>query len=544
MSGLMMDVPMLLSGLIDYAAEYHGDTEIVGRKIDDSIHRYTYREAQGRIKRLARSLKRLGVKQGDHVGSIAWSTHRHFELFYAVPGIGAALHTTNPRLFSEQIIYIINHAEDSVLFMDRATLEVIEPVASKLKTVKHFVLMTERSKMPETSLPNLLCYEDLLEQEDDEFDWPVLNERSVSCICYTSGTTGNPKGVVYSHRANVLQTMFVAAGFNMPRTKNGGLEVLMPNAPMFHGNAWNMPFIAAYTGSKLVLPGRNLSPEKIYQLMEVEGVTVSVGVPTIWLTLVAWMEKHNKHFSSLRQIISSGTAPPESLVKKLVENFNVDFTQSYGMTEAMYATICTMSPGGNEQTQAEQIGFRMRSGRAAYGVQMRIVDEQEVELPKNGVSVGHLRLRGPWVSNSYLKGEGGNPLDAEGWLKTGDMAVIDQRGQVKIVDRHKDVIKSGGEWISSIQLEDAAMSHPEVKQAAAIGIYHPKWQERPMLIVVCLEGSQLAESELMDHLRERLANWCLPDMIKFSDELPLSGTGKIDKALLRSQFKEYVLPKM
>jgi acyl-CoA synthetase (AMP-forming)/AMP-acid ligase II len=542
MKGLMMEMPLLLSGLIDYAAQHHPKTEIVARTIEGDLHRYTYAEAGRRIKRLAKALLRLGVTPGMRVASLAWNTHRHFEMFYGVTGTGAVLHTVNPRLFADQLVYIINHAEDAFIFCDAATVPVLEAIAPRLATVKGYVVMADEARMPQAKLPNLLCEETLLAAEDDDYEWPQFDEREASTICYTSGTTGNPKGVVYSHRAAVLQTMIAASFDFLPGHKHGTLEVMMPMAPMFHGNAWNMPYLCCYVGAKLVLPGRNYEPDKLYELFESEGVTITAGVPTFWLILADWMERNGKKFSTLRATLSSGTAPPRALVAKLEKDFGVETMQAWGMTEALMATSCSLRPGHADLPFERRLDYRMKSGRGVFGVKTRIVDDAERELPQDGKAFGHLRVKGPWIASGYLKGEGGDALDAEGWLKTGDMATIDAEGHVFLTDRAKDVIKSGGEWISSIELEDAALSHPEVLQAAVIAVPHAKWQERPLLLVVRKAGSHLTAEALLDYLRPRLARWWLPDAVEFVDKFPMTATGKIYKLSLREQYRDYRLP--
>jgi len=538
MQGLMMDMPLLISGLIQYAADYHGEAEVVARDIEGDIYRYTYAEAHPRIKRMALALKGLGMKSGDRVGTLAWNTHRHWEMFYAAPGMGYVLHTINPRLFPEQLVYIMNHAEDRLLFIDRGTLPLVEAIAPKLTTVEAYVVMSSPERMPETKLNNVHCYEELLAAETDAgFVWPVFDEKCASTICYTSGTTGNPKGVVYTHRAALLQTMVLSSFDFLPGHLEGVREVMMPMAPLFHGNGWNMPFTAPYTGSKLVLPGRNYEPDKLYELLEGEKVTLTAGVPSFWLILLDWLGRSGKEFSALRTTLSSGSAPPRAMVEKLKKNYNVDYIQAWGMTEALGCSMPSLRPGSDTLTDSEKIDRRMVSGRACFGTALRIVDDAGNELPRDGKTIGHLRAKGPWVASGYMKLNEG--LDRDGWLITGDMAVIDPLGHVTLTDRSKDVIKSGGEWISSIQLEDVALSHPEVLQAAVIAIAHEKWQERPLLLVVRKKGSTLDAKTLLDHMRPKIASWWVPDAVEFLDEFPMTGTGKVQKMAPRDKFKGY-----
>ncbi|HYM30522.1 MAG TPA: long-chain fatty acid--CoA ligase [Candidatus Cybelea sp.] len=544
MQGLIMDMPLSISALIDYAAEFHGTAEIVARTIEGGLHRYTYKDAHLRSKKLAQALHRMGVKQGERIGSLAWNTHRHLEMFYGVSGMGAVLHTVNPRLFPDQLVYIINHAEDSYLFIDALTLPMAEQIAPRLTTVKAFVMMTEKALMPpNTKLANLMCYEELLAREDGAYEWPVLDEKTASTICYTSGTTGNPKGVVYSHRSALLVTLLFTSFLGIGG-KNGSAEVLMPMAPMFHGNAWQFPYLAPMTGAKLVLPGRNYEPEMLYDLIESEQVTLTCGVPTMWLILTDWLDRQGKKFSKLRMTLSSGSAPPRALVEKLERDYGVELMQAWGMTEALGGSSATMYPGTADLPFEQRIDRRMKSGRAIFGVKYRIVDDTGRALPHDGKAFGHLRVKAPWVSSGYFKGEGGSALDDDGWLKTGDMATIDGQGHIQLTDRSKDVIKSGGEWISSIELENVAMGHAEVMQAAVIAVAHPKWQERPLLIVVRKQGSALDGRVLLDYMRSKVASWWMPDDVVFVDQMPMTATGKIHKLTLRERFKDYRLPEM
>jgi 3-(methylthio)propionyl---CoA ligase len=462
MQGLMMDMPLLISGLIQYAADYHGEAEIVAREIEGDIHRYTYADAHPRIKRMALALKRLGMKPGDRVGTLAWNTHRHFEMFYAAPGMGNVLHTVNPRLFPEQIVYILNHAEDRLLFIDRATLPIVEAIAPELKTIEAYIVMSPRERMPETKLANVHCYEELLEKESGAgFAWPLFDEKSASTICYTSGTTGNPKGVIYSHRAAILQTMTCCNFDFLPGHVEGVREVMMPMAPLFHGNGWNMPFTAPYTGSKLVLPGRNYEPDKLYELLEGEKVTLSAGVPSFWLILLDWLGRTGNKFTTLRATLSSGSAPPRAMVEKLKREYNIDYIQAWGMTEALGCSMPGLRPGSEPLSDKEKFDRRMVSGRACFGTHLRVVDDGGEELPRDGKTVGHLRAKGPWVASGYMKLDEG--LDRDGWLITGDMAVIDPQGHGvarEVQSLSQLLLNSHNVSLRSIRLRDEETTSP------------------------------------------------------------------------------------
>ena len=530
-----MDVPLLVSSMIEHAAQCHGDTEIVARQVDGSIHRYTYRAACARSKRLARVLMTLGVQAGERIASLAWNTHHHFELFYGVSGIGAVLHTVNPRLFDKQIVYVINHAEDRTVFVDAATLGIAERIAPDLPQVRQWVFMGAPGSMPASSLPGLLDYEVLLAGQGELLEWPSFDERWAASICYTSGSTGDPKGVAYSHRSAMLSAMCMSLADMIGGYVPGSLEVVMPIAAMFHGNAWQMVYSAPMNGHKLVLPGRAFEPEKILELLVGEGVTIAAAVPTVWHSIVDHLEKESTGLGlgKLRAAMMAGARPPASLIEKLERNHGLMVSQTWGMTEALGGTKATVAPGANDlPLEADTLPPRRRQGRANFLVTLRLLDENGRVLPHEGMHVGHLHLRGPYVAAGYFGDVGKASFD---WLDSGDLARVFADGSIEIVDRAKDVIKSGGEWISTLQLEAGAISHPAVLYAAAVGIPHPKWQERPLLMVVCRADASVSDTELRALVATQLASWWMPDEIRFVTQIPLTGTGKIDKKTLRQQ---------
>jgi len=540
MRGLMMDTPLMISSLLQYAADYHGEREIVSRMLDGSIHRTNYRETHGRAQKLANALEKLGVKSGDRVATIAWNNHRHFEIYFAVPGIGAVCHTINPRLFGEQIVYIANHAEDTYVFLDLTFVPLVEGIANELTSVKGYVLMCGADEMPATSLTNVMCYEDLLAAESDHYDWPVFDENTASSLCYTSGTTGNPKGVLYSHRSTVLHT-FCVMGADTIAIANR--DTLLAIVPMFHANCWGTPYACAGCGAKIVYPGPFMDGDKLHEMIEAEGVTVALGVPTVWLGLINHMQATGKRIDTLERTVIGGTAIPESMMKTLEDDYGIEVFHAWGMTETSPLGTTGRLKAGDELLSAEtRTALKLKQGRGVYGVEMKIVDEDGNTLPRDGKASGELMIRGPWIAKGYLKGEGGDMLDADGWFPTGDVSTLDASGRMHITDRAKDVIKSGGEWISSIELENTAMGHPGVGEAAVIGMPHPKWDERPLLIVVPAEGSNVTREALIDYLAEKVAKWWLPDDVVFTDELPHTPTGKVLKTRLREIYADYTLP--
>lgn len=534
----MQDHPLLVSSLLEHAAHNHGETEIVSLPVEGGVHRYTYADCAGRTKQLAKALLRLGVEEGDRVATLAWNTYRHFELFYAVPGIGAICHTVNPRLFEEQITYIVNHAEDRFIFLDTSFVDLVERLSNQLPSVEGYVVMTDREHMPQTTLSNVLCYEELLSEEDSDFAWPQLDENTASSLCYTSGTTGNPKGVLYSNRSTILHT-YAANGPDAHAMS--ARDVVMPVAPMFHANSWGIPYGVAAAGAKLVLPGRDVSGKIIHALIKEEGVTHSAAVPTVWLDYLNLVEESGEGVGSLDRAIIGGTAVPRVMYERF-HALGVMVRQGWGMTETSpLGTMGALKRGMENLPKEEQLDILVKQGRSLFGVEMRIVDDEGGVLPRDGEAFGHIQIRGPWVISSYFRHDE-VVVDDDGWFNTGDVGKIDPLGYMQITDRSKDVIKSGGEWISSIDLENAAMAHPCVAEAAVIGVYHPKWDERPLLVVVPKEGASPSAGELIEFLREKVVKWWLPDDVVFIDELPHTATGKVQKMALREIYKNYKLP--
>ncbi|MBY0325216.1 MAG: fatty-acid--CoA ligase [Reyranella sp.] len=541
MFGLMQDRPLLIQQLIEHAAQNHGDTEIVSRRVEGDIHRYTYRDARVRAKKVAEALLALGIAPGDRIGTLAWNGYRHFELYYGISGMGAVCHTINPRLFPEQIVYIVNHAEDRLLFVDLNLLPAVEKLLPELKTVRHVVAMTDRAHLPkDCKIPNLLVYEELLADKPGTYEWPEFDEHTASSLCYTSGTTGNPKGVLYHHRSTLLH----AYGSALPDTLNlSARSVVLPVVPMFHVNAWGLPYSAALVGAKLVFPGPALDGASLYDLFEKEGVTFTAGVPTVWLALLQHMQANKLKLSTLKYAVIGGSAAPPAMIETFDKEFGVEVLHAWGMSE-MSPLGSVNHPKAKHATLPadELLAVRLKQGRPPFGVDMKIVDDAGNELPRDGKAFGDLLVRGPWITSGYFKGEGGEVLRDGNWFPTGDVATLDPDGYMQITDRSKDVIKSGGEWISSIDLENAAMAHPEVAEAAVIGIRHPKWDERPLLIIHRKPGATVDKKELIEFLGTKVAKWWLPDDVQFVDAIPHTATGKILKTRLREDFKDYKLP--
>jgi 3-(methylthio)propionyl---CoA ligase len=532
-TGLMMDRPLLLSDVIEHAALQFGQVEVVSRETHGPLIRYTYADCARRARQLAHALAGLGLQAGQAVGTIAWNNHRHLEAYYAVSGSGMVMHTCNPRLHPQQLIYIINHAEDQVVLFDATFAPLIQGIAAHCPQVRAWVCLADAEHMPAVEgVANVLAYETLIGPCSDAFDWPRFDERTAAAICYTSGTTGNPKGAMYTHRAIVLNAL---SGCLPGVLSIGPMETLLPVVPMFHINAWCLPYAAPLAGAKLVLPGPKLDGQSLYELMESEGVTVSAGVPTIWQGLLAHVEQNGLRFSTMRRTGVGGSAMPQALIARFMDGYQVEVRHGWGMTETTaVATIGALPPESVHWTPAQRHALIAKQGKAVFGTEIKVVDETGATLPRDGTSQGELMVRGHWIVSSYFKGEQ-SPL-VDGWFPTGDIATIDADGVMQIRDRTKDVIKTGGEWISSIDLESAAVAHPAVAMAAVIGVKHPKWDERPLLFVVRKLGQSLEKEEILAFLAERVPKWWVPDDVVFLDSLPVGGTGKVQKGDLRKAY--------
>lgn len=537
MQAEMMNMPLLVSSILRHAETVYGNNEIVSRLPEGGIWRYTYAAAASRTRSLANALIRLGVRHQDRVATLAWNTHRHYELYYAVSGSGAIIHTVNPRLFPEQIVYILNHAGDEVLFFDVAFLPVIEKIRPELTGVKHFVALTSREHMPQSPLP-LLCYEEVIAAESESFDWPVLHEGLASALCYTSGTTGHPKGVLFGHRSTVLHAYASMATDALGVSSQGAI---LPVVPMFHVNAWGIPYSATMAGAKLVLPAGAMDGASLYQLMMQEKVTLSLGVPTVWLGLLHYCDKENLKLEYMERTVIGGSAAPESMIRQFQEKHDVFVIHAWGMTEmSPLGTVNSMNAHMASLPLEQRYKLQSKQGRPVFGVELKIAGPDGKELPRDGKAFGRLLVRGPWVASGYYKDDDRSAW-TNGWFDTGDVATIDETGTMSIVDRSKDVIKSGGEWISSVELENVAISHPAVAECAVIGVPHPKWDERPVLLVVKKEGRDLLKAELIAFLDGKVAKWWLPDEVLFVKTLPHTATGKLLKRQLRDEFREVLM---
>lgn len=545
MNGLMMSGELLTSSLIAHADRHHGDTEIVSRRVEGDIFRYTFRDCHRRSRKMADALTTLDVKRGDRVATLAWNGYRHLELYYAISGMGAVMHTINPRLHQEQISYIVNHAQDQYIFFDLTFLPIIESIAGRCGTVKAFIAMTDRAHMPQdANIPNLMCYEELIDAGSDNYSWPSFDENSACTLCYTSGTSGNPKGVLYSHRSTLLHTYAAA----LPDAMNcSARDVILPVVPMFHVNAWGIPYIACMIGAKLVFPGAGMDGQSLHGLIESEKVTMSAGVPTVWQGLLNYMELNGLKFATMTRTVIGGSACPPAMLRQFQEVYGTEVLHAWGMTElSPLGTVAALKPKHQDCGTEERRAVLTKQGRVAYGLDLKIVGDDGEELPWDGRTSGELLVRGLWVANSYFRnsGDAGIRFDANGngWFPTGDIATIDADGYMQITDRQKDVIKSGGEWIGSIDLENIAMTHPAVAMAACIAVKHLKWDERPLLVVVKRPGVELDRNELIAFYEGKIAKWWTPDDVVFVDSLPIGATGKILKNRMREQFANYLLP--
>lgn len=538
--GQMMSQPLLISNIVRHADRHYGHREIVSGRVEGDIHRYTYRDCHKRARQIANALTGLGIEAGDRVATLAWNGYRHLELYCAISGMGAVIHTANPRLHPDQVTYIVNHAEDQYLFFDMDLLPLVESISARCKTIKGFVMMCDADRMPrESTVPNLMCYEALVDANSDHYEWPLFDENSASCLCYTSGTTGSPKGVLYSHRSTVLHSY---AGVMPDMFNISAREAVMPVVPMFHVNAWGLPYAALLAGAKLILPGPSLDGKSLYHLFEQEGVTSSAAVPTVWLGLLDYAQQNDLKFSSFKRAIIGGAACPPAMMRAFRDQYGVEAVHTWGMTEmSPIGTACTLQAHHMALPQEEKDAILARQGRVVFGVDMKIVDEQGQELPWDGQTSGNLEVKGPWVIHDYFKSDGSEALN-EGWFRTGDIATITPDGYMKITDRSKDVIKSGGEWIGTLDLESIAMAHPAVQQAACVGIFHPKWDERPLLVVMKKQGAEVTREELIRFYDGKIAKWWVPDDVIFVEAMPIGATGKVKKNEIREQYRNYRLP--
>ena len=538
MLGNMQDGQLLISGLIEHAEIYHTDTEIVSRTVEGPIHRYTLKDAANRSRKLANALGKLGLQQGDVVGTLAWNTFRHFELYFGVSGIGCVVNTVNPRLFPEQLIYIINHAANKYLFVDLTFVPLVESISDSLEGIKGIIVLTDKEHMPDTELKNVICYEELIADEPTEYDWPVFDENTASSLCYTSGTTGNPKGVLYSHRSTLLHTWIVSSG-NVGKVSSS--SVILPVVPMFHVNAWGIPYASAMFGAKLVLPGPLMDGASIFELIDQEKPDLLMGVPTVWLGLLQYLNETNQTLDSVSTALVGGSAAPRAMIQEFEEKHNVFLMHGWGMTEMSPLGTATSRTAEMDNMDIEsRYDLQEKQGKAFFGVEMTIADDEGNELPKDGVAFGRLLVKGPTIVERYFK-TNESSLDENGWFDTGDVAKIHPEGSMEIVDRSKDVIKSGGEWISSIDLENAAVGHPEVAEACVIGVLHKKWDERPLLLIVKVNGKDPSKEEILAFLEDKVAKWWMPDDVIFVSELPHTATGKLLKTNLRDEYKEHLI---
>jgi len=543
----MQKQSLLISHLIEFAERHHGDGEVVSRRVEGDIHRYTWSDVARRSRQVANTLDAAKLAFSDRVATLAWNGYRHLELYFGVSGSGRVLHTINPRLHPDQIAWIANHAEDQVLCFDMTFLPIIQAIHSKCSTIRHWVAMCDVEKLPaETGIPNLMSYETWIGNQSTDYQWPSFDENSASSMCYTSGTTGNPKAALYSHRSTILHAYAAALPDVMGISAR---DAILPVVPMFHVNAWGIPYSAALTGAKLVFPGAGMDGKSIYELIEGEGVTYAAGVPTVWQMLLTHMKANGLKFSTLNRTVIGGSACPPAMIQTFMDDYGVEVLHAWGMTElSPLGTLCTLKNKHLKLSEPEQMKIRLKQGRAIFGVDMKIVDDTGKDLPHDGKAYGDLLVKGPWVVAEYFKGEGGSPLvkDSHGveWFPTGDVATIDSDGYMQITDRSKDVIKSGGEWISSIDIENIAVAHPSVLMAACIGVRHPKWDERPIVAVVKKPEAQVSREELLGFYEGKTAKWQIPDDVVFVDSIPIGATGKMLKTKLREQLKDYVLPNL